>query len=1363
MPDPSSSTAHHSLPEPLIGDAARQAMDSMAGYDYQILRTVEAWLQLDADQKIYIECAEDYDVTGPDGAVATQVKNSAQNITLNSKDVKEAIRNFWALLERSATTQNVCMRFLTRGSIGREQLASFGEPGLVTWQRAATTGNDELTRLVRDHLIAQGGTGEFLSFLHAASAEQLRERLLKRIEWVTNEPSDEAVRLAVKRLAVNMGFKSGIPSTISSRAVPALLDHCRQVATKSEPELRSLTQADLLLVFEGSTSVSVPITNALVNSLGLFLGTSSGGNQTALTFAPVFDGELPELPAECIPRTHFISQTMAQLRTSGAVLVVGAEGEGKSTAANLMARLLGDSAFWSDLRGGDLAVSVAAVENAIVLSRSGRPASCLVLDDVPVAQGVPDVLWGRLKILIDSCRRNSIPLVMTSKGVPADAVDSRFHSATISAAAVPRISEPELITYLESLGCSGSWVQGWARMTLLHTGDGHPKLVHLAALELRDHGWAPGSVEEYLSGPSRVREARAAARQRAARDVALPDRDLLFALTLTTSPFSRDVALRLGNGLQIAEPGASFDRLDGRWVERIGRGVYRATPLLSGQAPSIWSDDRVRETHGLFFDAYLGTGTISTVQAMTVALHGLQSRDGQRLAPFLANLLTHSDESEGLLEALEALVHIGVQDEVPAISFDANASVLLRNLQFHIARARRPELLVDIARRWLWEINQLPNPHIRGLFLGMRGMVLCTSFESSLPADPLIEALQHFVEMEDVLAAMGETWSVNDAFEDQDSLVMLFVVAQSSVRTSEQLSEMLTALDNAAPAFRSRVLQAFDMPILRSGVSMFDRALVGEMEASVSDWARLARMLKDAVDIARRWQAQACEESALRALSVVLSEHLGDHETALQILEEVHGSEHRPVLQEQRANLAYGRQQYGEAVRLWSQCLWTPDTVQSGLKDCFAMRKAGMACARLGRYGDAARWFMNAAEVAESDLDLMPSALFRIDASQCWFRQGEYAHALGELGVAWLQVRHPVDPQEEPRKYAALKFVGILARWMWQILRGAPQEGPVIGIGGASRPDLDIDAVQADTPAPADMVANVLIRVVTLVGVDMPWLGEAWLTADSSEDPVLIINNKSIKIGRLLGERRFGEIGVEVVGMLKSMKCQQQLVDQQVGEAIERDIAATVRYAFALALSIDAMSGSGPSALLNSWTSAIPSSPEGQQALSIAREVATAFDISVDAAMPALWAGESWVAKIGAASVALGSQSLPPRKMAQVQQVIAHFLTALPARKFLQADMTRIADQFSEQWRGRLEAPALLNSPRTSVPLLQAATSMGGSPEKRILALTVAAAAASGTSVPQPIRNSLLAAVAEAELTEPRVRQADDVVPEVPG
>lgn len=70
--DPSTTPPVASQLPPLSGDAARQAMDSLAGYDYQILRTVEAWLQLRADEKIYIECAEDYDVIRPDGAVATR-------------------------------------------------------------------------------------------------------------------------------------------------------------------------------------------------------------------------------------------------------------------------------------------------------------------------------------------------------------------------------------------------------------------------------------------------------------------------------------------------------------------------------------------------------------------------------------------------------------------------------------------------------------------------------------------------------------------------------------------------------------------------------------------------------------------------------------------------------------------------------------------------------------------------------------------------------------------------------------------------------------------------------------------------------------------------------------------------------------------------------------------------------------------------------------------------------------------------------------------------------------------------------------------------------------------------------------------
>lgn len=1341
---------------PLVGDAARQAMDSMGGYDYQILRTVEAWLQLGVDGKIYIECAEDYDVMQPEGAVTTQVKNSPANITLNSEDVREAIRNYWTLAERNAGRERIGMRFLTRGSIGREQKSALEHPGVLVWRRAAA-GDDAAAMLVRDHLLGQGGSDSFLNFLRTADAEHLREDLLSRIEWVTDEPSAEVSRLVINRLAMNMGRSANIPPGICERAVPGFLDHCRQAAIKKEPELRSLTLDDARLVFERYTSVAVSITQSLAGSMGMLMGVSSRGAQTPIAFTAVFDGELPELPVEWMPRAQFVAHVKSELLANGAVLVVGAEGEGKSTAANLVARTL-SGAFWMDLRGGDEAISAAAIENAIVLTRSAKPVHCLVLDDVPAAQGVSDVLWGRLKILIDSCRRSAIPLMMTSKGVPADSVDPRFQAAGAPTVPVPRISEPELISYLEQLGCDDTRSEGWARMTLAHTGSGHPKLVHLAALELRDRGWTAASVSEFVAAPKSVQEARVAARRQASKNVPLPDRELLFALTLTTSPFGRDVALQLAARLKIDEPGAAFDRLDGRWVERIGKMLYRATPLLNGQAPEVWADEKVRQTHGLFFDAYIATKTISPPQAMTLILHALQARDGRRLVGFLASLSMGIESTEGLIEALELLVHFGAEDGTRAIDFDPQASMLMRYLQFRVARARRPEMLPDIARRWLWEINQQPQPKIRDLFFGMRGMCIATAIEGAFPANVVVDGLQHVAFLERLLEAEGVGGLSNDALDGQDPLAMMFLIAQANFRAREQVSDMLSALEGAQPAIRARLLKAFEMPIFRGGMGMFDRALVTEIQSPTPDWAELSRVLERAVTLARQWQSGACEEGAVKVLSIVYAEHLDDDGAAQRVLEDA-GVGGRLALKEQSANLAYGRKEYNEALRIWDECLWGSAVGKAGVRDPFALRRAGMACAKLGRYADAARWFERAASLVDEEFEVMPSALFRIDASQCWFRAGAHADALRELGLAWQSVSHPVDAQEEPRVYAAQRFLGNLAGWIGNAFEPMAQMQPVIWIGGASRPDLDIEAVRVEPATPLDYLANVLVRICSFVGVDMPGLAEAIALAESSSEPMVAALCRTARIGRLIREGKFGEVGCQVGGLLSDVARQQALMEDG-GAMLGDQMREVASYAFACSLSLATLDGGDRSALLKAWKASLTGRGVDQLALSLAIEAAAKFGVSPKSAMDLVRNAPGWVDRIGAASVALAGDALSPLEAAQALWVLAYNLTAPLGRGMLHVELGRLADAFARDWQRRLAAPALLSSPRASVPALQAAIGLVGAPATRILALALAAAEACGTSAPEHVLTALRSAANAAEQAGKRLRSFGEVLPD---
>ncbi len=1344
----------HSPSPPLAGDTARQAMDSMAGYDYQILRTVEAWLQLGVDGKIYIECAEDYDVMSPGGAVANQVKNSPANITLNSEDVREAIRNFWGLVERNTGRERIGMRFLTRGAIGREKKSALGEPGILVWRKAAA-GDDKATSLLREYLLDQGGTESFTNFLQTADAKRLREELLSRIEWVTDEPSAEVARLVVNRLAINMGRSATIPPGICEKAVPGLLDHCRQAAIKKEPELRSLTLADAQLVFERQTSVAVPITHALASSMGMLMAASSGGAQTPIAFSAVFDGELPELPVECMPRAQLVSYLKSELSIAGAVLVVGAEGEGKSTIANLVARTF-VGAFWMDLRGGDEAISAAAIENAIVLTRSGKPVHCLVLDDVPASQGVSDLLWGRLKILIDSCRRNAIPFVMTSKGVPADVVDPRFQAAGAPTVPVPRISESELISYLEFLGCSDTMSESWARITLAHTGSGHPKLVHLAALELRDRAWTAATTSEFVNAPKSVQEARAAARNHASKNVPLPDRELLFALALTTSPFRRDVALQLASRLRIEEPGAAFDRLDGRWVERIGKTLYRATPLLSGQTAEIWAAEKVQKTHGLFFDAYIATRTITPPQAMTLILHALQSRDGRRLAGFLASLWMQIESTEGLLEALELLVYFGAQDGAHAIDFDLKSSLLMRYLQFHVARARRPEMLPDIARRWLWEINQESHSQIRGLFLGMRGMCIATAIEGKFPAAVVIEGLQHVALLEQILETKDMGRVLVDTLGGQDALAMMFLMAQSTFRAREQVSDMLSALESAPTGIRVRLLKAFELPVFQGGMGMFDRALVTEHQSPTPDWAKLSHLLERAVALGRQWGTAAWEERAVRVLSIVYAEHLDDYRAAQRVLEDA-GAGGRHVIKEQSANLAYGRKDYEYAIRIWEECLWGSSAGEEGLRDPFALRKAGIACAKLGRYAEAARWFERATTLVEAEAHVMPSALFRIDASQCWFRSGAYAESLRELGLAWVSVNRSVDKQAEPRLYAAQRFLGNLAGWMATTIEQSVQAQPVIWIGGASRPDLDIEAVRAEPPAQLDLLASALVRVCSLVGVDMPGLADAIALAKSSNDPIVAMMGRMAQIERLVRERKIAAVGPEVGGILNDVARQQSLVADG-GVMLADQMKQVASYAFAYSFSLATLDGGDRHALLTDWEASLSGSKGNQLALSLAKEVAVKFDVLPASAMDLVRNAHGWVDRIGAASIALASYALSTLEVAQAQWVLAYNLTAPTGRELLHVDLGWLADMFSQEWQRRLAAPALLSSPRTSVPALHAAIKLGGAPATRILALALAAAQACGSAPPGPILSKLRAAATAADEAQTRLRSVSEVL-----
>jgi len=263
----------------------------------------------------------------------------------------------------------------------------------------------------------------------------------------------------------------------------------------------------------------------------------------------------------------------------------------------------GGSDFWLDLSSLDRSSLSAALERLLVQIRGLATRQVIVLDDVPVANGMEQGFWTRLSAIIGECSARGHALLLTAKGVQPDVVDPRMRTAEIAFHAVPDLSREEIAEFVASLGCPEPLRSGWATTILAQTGGGHPKLVHLRGLELRDEGWPPPTAATLATPPRSIEEAKRYARQEASRTLPDTDRELLYALSLALAPLDREAVLAIGYELaNLAAPGDALDRIAGRWIELQGSDGYRVTALWTGQAAVAWPQAKIEQAHGCLFD-----------------------------------------------------------------------------------------------------------------------------------------------------------------------------------------------------------------------------------------------------------------------------------------------------------------------------------------------------------------------------------------------------------------------------------------------------------------------------------------------------------------------------------------------------------------------------------------------------------------------------------------------------------------------------------------------------------------------------------------------------------------------------------------
>ena len=463
------------LPAELPGDARRQAVPSIYGDVYQAWWSIDAWLRLtDADEVIYLEGAEDFDIVKSDAAITVQVKHNTGTISLGTAKAREALENFWTLSQQEIR-RKIDFHFLTTSSVAKEQDGDFGgAKGIELWLAAQT--NPDLAIKVAEYLVTKlDANSRLRMFLSSAEPQELQDRLIKRFHWCTNQPDLNAVKRSVDDRITALLYAQGRSLALIPSVRKGLESRFWEIVLEPSSAQRYLTLGELLRQVEAATTVYLPVP---VDRLPDLLGNLRPG----LGLLNLLLEKSPTPPEPLLLRRELAQHLGELVKHRKAVLLTGTVYKGKTTVAQLVSSRLCPKAWWVNLteRQPDQV-------NNVLLALAGRIESgdcpsLVIIDDLDISPAAHRVYRDSLALVLHRGSTTGRGILLTARGVSSDsAIVQDFNNIEI--VNVPELNSDEIETLCIEHGCSQENAKIWGPVISVWT-TGHPKLVQVRLAEL---------------------------------------------------------------------------------------------------------------------------------------------------------------------------------------------------------------------------------------------------------------------------------------------------------------------------------------------------------------------------------------------------------------------------------------------------------------------------------------------------------------------------------------------------------------------------------------------------------------------------------------------------------------------------------------------------------------------------------------------------------------------------------------------------------------------------------------------------------------------------------------------------------------
>jgi hypothetical protein len=1006
------------------GDAARQAIDSLRGYAYQVTAAALAWIDVQPTEKIFLEVAEDYAVVAKDAINAVQVKDTqaSGNVTLNTDSVRDAVLSFVTLTGLNPGV-DVHLRYFTTSEIGMERALHDrpdGDAGLLYWRNAAK--GADLGPL-REILESEKFAEPVREFVTSRNDDELRRDLLRKIHWECGKPDLTSLRKEFQdRFVIVCRDSFGIPAQDASRISNLLVHHVLEKSLGERPADRVLSRADLISFIDNASRVSVPLAalDALARAssgmLAQMLGGSGAGLPVALGLPPwLIDGS--ELPANkrVVPRPEVEDGIEGRLRSFGACFVAGASGVGKSSVSRAAAERVGTDVFIVDFRNVGAEETRSRLE-ALLSRLGGLRARVVILEDLN--QLNDPSLAGLVARVFQAFGRRDIGAIVTSYAPPTPKTISNLDLDPDCAIDCPYFSEQESSRLVELHG--GDAVV-WGKLAYVSGAFGHPQLVHAFIAGMASRGWPRAQIPDIITAGLSSGDI-AAEREVARRSLlsVLPDaaRELLYRLSLTIGTFNRGAALSIATAPPpIQAPGEALDALIGPWIETMGRNSYRVSPLAAQSGKEMLLPQQQQAIHYRIAAQLVSGSTVDAGDVDKIILHAVLGKNDVVLASLTHKILTSGDQVVRFLAESFALLRV-FDTEKLIYPENVYISTMLRLVQFAVlAAGQDKDGIAPCVRALLKESEQLERGEARemlqmlslGKVLGTMGIAnyldnwveLLLQFQSIATRNEFSRILLADVEAQSIMA--GGTVGV------------LFAIGSSSLTSVSNLERVLEQLDKLEPGQRAMLLRQIDE--FSSDYSVFiNSPWVAEQDKGLNAHDAAERYRRMAA-MTSGWGFRSMTIQCWIARAVMLDEYSNDFEGALRVLDEAVAENGEDILISRARAKLYWRAQ--DHVRALSILREIADDVgkNNNVERAFALREAAISAANCDEWGQAEEWFREA-QASASQLELPDMQAMSVglcaDAAVAAYKSGNIERCLSGL-VEGLVALDKIDPQASLR------------------------------------------------------------------------------------------------------------------------------------------------------------------------------------------------------------------------------------------------------------------------------------------------------------------------------------------------------------